>query len=58
MFKVQAVDIMNNKRSQKSLAAFIGNDSALMIHAETVADLSGASDYSNLLQAECGVVEF
>ncbi|MGI9200264.1 MAG: hypothetical protein ACR2QL_04345 [Woeseiaceae bacterium] len=31
-----------------SLAALIGKDSALMIHAETVADLSEASDYSNL----------
>jgi hypothetical protein len=35
-----------------SLAALISDDSALMIHAETVADLSGASDYSNLPQAD------
>lgn len=34
-----------------SLAALIGEDSVLMIHAETVADFSGASDYSNLPQA-------
>lgn len=34
-----------------SLAAIIGEESALMIHAETVADLSGASDYSNLPEA-------
>ncbi|MGI9200409.1 MAG: hypothetical protein ACR2QL_05080 [Woeseiaceae bacterium] len=35
-----------------SLAALINDSSALMIHAETVADLSGASDYSNLAQAD------
>lgn len=31
-----------------SLAAFINEDSSLMIHAEEVADASGASDYSHL----------
>lgn len=31
-----------------SLAAFIDDDSSLMIHAEEVADSSGASDYSHL----------
>ena len=46
------VDQFSGTPYKISLAAFIGNDSALMIHAETVADLSGASDYSNLPQAE------
>ena len=46
------VDQFNGTPYKISLAAFIGNDSALMIHAEKVADLSGASDYSNLPQAE------
>ena len=44
------VDQFNGTPYKISLAAFIGNNSALMIHAETVADLSGASDYSNLPQ--------
>ena len=35
-----------------SLAAFTSDDSALMVHAEEVADASGASDYSNLAPAE------
>jgi len=35
-----------------SLAAFTSADSALMIHAETVADMSGASDYSNLPEGD------
>lgn len=35
-----------------SLAAFISDDSALMIHAEEVADASGASDYSHLALAK------
>ena len=46
------VDQFNGTPYKISLAAFIADDTALMIHAETVADLSGASDYSNLPQAE------
>ena len=46
------VDHFDGTPYKISLAAFIGDNSALMIHAETVADLSGASDYSNLPQAQ------
>ena len=35
-----------------SLAAFISAEKVLMIHAETVADLSGASDYSNFPEGD------
>jgi hypothetical protein len=45
------VDEFNGTPYNISLAALIDDNSALMIHAETVADLSGASDYSNLPQA-------
>ena len=46
------VEAFNGTPYNISLAAFIANDRVLMIHAETVADSSGASDYSNLPQAE------
>ncbi len=46
------VDQFDGTPYKISLAAFIGKNSAVMIHAETVADLSGASDYSDLPQAE------
>ena len=46
------VDNFDGTPYKISLGAFIGDDSALMIHAETVADLSGASDYSNLPLAD------
>ena len=42
------VDRFNDTPYQISIAAFIGEDSSLMIHAEKVADSSGASDYSHL----------
>ncbi len=42
------IDYFNNTPYRISLAAFITDDSALMIHAEEVADSSGASDYSHL----------
>lgn len=46
------VDNFDGTPYKISLAALISDDSALMIHAETVADLSGASDYSNLPLAD------
>ncbi len=46
------VDVFGHTPYRISLAAFIGDDRALMIHAEEVADLSGASDYSHLSMAE------
>jgi hypothetical protein len=45
-------DVFHGAPYKISLAALIDDDSALMLHAETVADLSGASDYSNLPQAD------
>lgn len=42
------VDDFGNTPYRISLAAFIGDDRALMIHAEEVADSSGASNYSHL----------
>lgn len=45
------VDEFHGTPYKISLAALIDDNSALMIHAETVADLSGASDYGNLPQA-------
>ena len=41
-------DVFGGTPYEISLAAFIGAEAALMIHAERVADGSGASDYSNL----------
>jgi len=35
-----------------SLAAFLGSDEAVMVHAERVADRSGASNYQNLPAAD------
>jgi len=46
------VDQFDNIPYKISLAAFIGSDSALMIHAEEVADSSGASDYGHLAPAD------
>ena len=46
------IDVFGNTPYRISLAAFIGEDSALMIHAEEVADSSGASDYSHLSLAD------
>jgi hypothetical protein len=42
----------NDTPFQISLAAFVSDDRALMIHAEKVADSSGASDYSHLPPAK------
>ena len=41
-------DVFNGTPYKISLAAFISDSTAIMIHAETVADRSGTSDYSNL----------
>ena len=41
-------DVFNGVRYSISRAAFIGDDSAIMIHAETVTDGSGASNYDAL----------
>lgn len=46
------MDEFNETPFNISLAALIEDNRALMVHAETVADLSGASDYSNLPQAD------
>ncbi len=46
------IDYFNSTPYRISLAAFITDDSALMIHAEEVADSSGASDYSHLAVTE------
>lgn len=42
------VDHFNNVPYRISLAAFVSDDRALMLHAEEVADSSGASDYGHL----------
>jgi hypothetical protein len=46
------VDVFGNTPYRISLVAFIGDDRALVIHAEEVADSSGASDYSHLSMAD------
>ena len=44
-------DIFNEVPYAISLAAFVGEDAALMVHAERVDDGSGASNYDNLDEA-------
>lgn len=46
------VDVFGSTPYRITVAAFIGDDRALMIHAEEVADSSGASDYSHLSIAD------
>jgi len=45
------IDEFNSAPFRISLAAFISDATSLMIHAEEVANASGASNYSNLLPA-------
>ncbi|MGA9335017.1 MAG: hypothetical protein WBV39_12125 [Rudaea sp.] len=42
------VDTFNSHPYRISLTAFLATDAAVMVHAETVADASGASNYDNL----------
>ena len=49
---ISRVDVFGDTPYRISLAAFIGDDRALMIHAEEVADSSGASNYSHLSVAD------
>ena len=44
-------DVFNDTPFAISRAAFLSNDAAVMIHAETVSDQSNASNYDNLPQA-------
>jgi hypothetical protein len=46
------VEVFDNTPYRISMAAFIRADRALMIHAEEVANSSGASDYSHLSLAD------
>jgi hypothetical protein len=49
---INRIDQFSGTPYNISLAAFIGDRNALMVHAEKVADSSGASDYSNLPHAK------
>jgi hypothetical protein len=49
---VHRTDTFNGHPFEISLAAFIDGDVAILMHAERVADGSGASDYSELPAAE------
>ena len=49
---INRIDVFGSTPYRISLVAFIGDDGALMIHAEEVADSSGSSDYSHLALAD------
>jgi hypothetical protein len=49
---IHRTDTFDGHPYEISLGAFIGADEAVLVHAERVADASGASDYSNLPQTD------
>lgn len=55
---VHRTDVFNEHPFEVSLAALIGHDEAVMVHAERVADASGASEYGNLPEAAWPSSEF